>query len=181
LRDAVAFLRNPFSSNEEGKTRKPGAHETEPETELLNRAFVVFERFQTKKDVFARFETLKYRVMAAFGKNTERIFTKTIRTVNEIFVAANMLGTHYWQRQGRVPMEEEEFRKHLKEMQKNQAIFWDMRSPDDAIKRDLDAILSDLESVTAPAFENELSLYGWMKKKLFKMYGWLTKKLFKNK
>ena len=36
-----------------------------------------------------------------------------------------MLSTHYWQRQGRVKMEEDEFDKHLNEMHRYEGIFWD--------------------------------------------------------
>lgn len=168
VRDAIAFIRNPFSNTEEGTTRKRRDHETETETELLNRAYIVYERYQAKKDVVARFATIKYRFMAAFGKDTEGIFTRTQKTLNSIFVAAQMLGTHYWQRQGRVKMAEEEFAKHLEEMHKHEGVFWDHGKPDDEIGTNLNAILAEIERVTAPAFQNESTLYGLFVKKWFR-------------
>ena len=67
VKDAMAMIRNPFSRGDEGGSRKKGEHETETETELLNRGFIVFERYETKKEVFQRFATLKYRFMAALN------------------------------------------------------------------------------------------------------------------
>lgn len=168
VRDAVAFIRNPFSNTDEGSSRKQREYETKAETELLNRAYIVYERYQAKKEVFSRFSTLKYRFMAAFGKDTEEIFLTTIKTVNRIFVAAQKLGSHYWQRQGRVEMSGDEFRKHLDEMHREEAVFWDMDRDDDEIKKELNAVLSDLERVTAPAFEDSTTLYGFLTKRLCK-------------
>lgn len=168
VRDAVAFIRNTFSNTDEGSSRKQREYETEAETELLNRAYIVYERYQAKKEVFSRFSTLKYRFMAAFGKDTEEIFLTTIKTVNRIFVAAQKLGSYYWQRQGRVEMSDDEFRKHLDEMHREEAVFWDMDRDDDEIKKELSAVIADLERITAPAFEDSPTLYGFLTKRLFK-------------
>ena len=59
------------------------------------------------------FNTLKYKFMAVFGTKTEDIFHDTNKTLNSIFISANMLSTHYWQRQGRVKMEPDEFKKYI--------------------------------------------------------------------
>jgi hypothetical protein len=170
VRDAIAFIRNPFSSTNEGSTRERGDYESEEETLLLNRAYIVFERYQTKKDVISRFATLKYRFMAAFGKETESIFTNTQKTLNSIFAAAQILGTHYWQRQGRVQMTKDEFAIHLKEMHKYEEIFWDHGKQEDEIASNLKAILADIERITAPAFQNESTLYEFMTKHRFRKY-----------
>ncbi len=168
VRDAIAFIRNPWSSGNEGNSREKRDSETSEETKLLNRAYIVYERYQAKQETFARFDTIKYRFMAAFGKDTEAIFEKTGRTLHKIFVAAHMLGTYYWPRQGRVPMEEAEFKKHLDEMHKNEGIFWGRLSKDDIIQKDLDEILTLLESVAKPCFEGESTLYRTLTRNLFK-------------
>jgi hypothetical protein len=168
IRDAIAYIRNPFSNTNEGSSRERRECETEAETELLNRAYIVFERYQAKKEVFTRLATLKYRFMAAFGKNTENIFLRANETVNRIFVAAQTLGSHYWQRQGRVQMGEDEFKKHLDEMHREEEVFWDRDKEDDEIRTGLNAVLSDLERVTAPAFQDTTTLYGFLTKQLFR-------------
>ena len=113
IKDAITFIRNPWSSGTEGSTRKRAPHETEAESQLLDRGYIVFERYESKKDIFVRFNTLKYKFMAVFGTETETIFHDTNKTLNSIFSSANMLATHYWQRHGRVKMEPDEFQKHL--------------------------------------------------------------------
>lgn len=166
VRDAISFIRNPCSNINEGKTRKRGENETDEEAELLNRAYVVIERYQTKMDVFSRFASIKYRFMVAFGNDTEHIFKQTQGTLYKIFMAAEQLGKHYWQRQGRVQMSEDERKKHLEEMFKKEEIFWESNSPDDEIKKDLANILAELEKVTAPAFRNESALYRILTRRL---------------
>jgi hypothetical protein len=162
IKDAMAMIRNPWSSGDEGTSRKKGEHETEVETELLNRGYIVFERYEAKKEVFQRFAILKYRFMASFGADTEDIFNSTTKTLNKVFLAARQLATYYWQRQGRVQMTDTEFKKHLDGMHKHEGVFWDMDSPEDEIRGDLKRIQERLDSVTKPAFEEKAKLYGFM-------------------
>jgi hypothetical protein len=168
VRDAIAFIRNPFSSSDAGKTRKQQANESPAETELLNRAYIVVERHDERKDVFAHFATLKYRFMAAVGKETESIFTETQKATNKIFIAAHMLGTCYWPRQGREPMSEAERKEHLDEMWKHEEVFWDTNEPNDAIKASLASILAKLEKVTEPAFRKKSTFMGFISKRMFR-------------
>ncbi|NVK37961.1 MAG: hypothetical protein HWE18_08560 [Gammaproteobacteria bacterium] len=65
IKDAISYVRNPFSSVEEGKTRKKGYHESKEE--LLDRGYTVFDRYEIRKDAIVRFNTLKYKFMASFG------------------------------------------------------------------------------------------------------------------
>lgn len=159
IKDAIAFIRNPWSSGTEGCTRKRAPNETEPESQLLDRGYVVFERYESKKNIFVRFNTLKYKFMAVFGTETEAIFQDTNKTLNSIFSSANMLSTHYWQRQGRVKMEADEFQKHLDEMHKHEGIFWDRYNKNDGIRNQLAITQSALENVTKPCFEEPMKSY----------------------
>ncbi|MGA2193610.1 MAG: hypothetical protein ABSG42_09585, partial [Nitrospirota bacterium] len=131
------------------------------ESELLDRAYIVFERFEKKRDIFIEFEVLKYKFMANFGKESEAIFIRTNYLLNKIFTSAKMLGRHYWPRQGRVPMTGDEFDKHLKEMFRHEKIFWDSYADEDEdeIRKGLSAILVDLEKITKPCFEETSTLY----------------------
>ena len=159
IRDAVTHIRNPFSRNDEGSTRQRGDYETSDETDLLNRGYIVIERYTKREAVFAEFNTLKYRFMASFGPETEEIFLDTNKTVHSIFSSARILATHYWKRQGRVPMEGAEFQKHLDEMHKHEGIFWETGDENDEIKRRLNAIQAKLEAAVAPCFKEPMSLY----------------------
>ena len=167
IKDAIAFIRNPWSSGNEGATRQRSTYETEPETQLLDRGYIVFERYESKKDVFVRFNTLKYKFMAVFGTDTENIFKETNQSLNSIFISSNMLATHYWRRQGRVQIEKDEFQKHLDEMRKHEGIFWDKYSENDEIRNQLAATQNELEKVTKPCFDEPMKTYTIFTKKWF--------------
>ena len=167
IKDAIRFIRNPWSSGNEGKSRQRNNSESEEESQLLDRGYIVFERYEAKKDIFNRFNIIKYKFMASFGSETEAIFTDTNKTLNSIFTAANMLSTYYWQRQGRVQMEPDEFQKHLDEMHKHEGIFWDHQSDDDVIRKELSDIQERLEEITKPCFEEPMKTYSIFTKKWF--------------
>ena len=166
IRDAVAHIRNPFSQKDEGSTRERGYCETQDESDLLNRGYIVIERYTRRESVFSEFNTLKYRFMASFGPETEEIFLETNKTVHSIFSSALILATHYWKRQDRVSMEGAEFQKHLDEMHKHQGIFWETGDENDEIKRCLNAIQAKLEAAVAPCFNEPMSLYALLTKRL---------------
>ncbi|WP_018015913.1 hypothetical protein [Teredinibacter turnerae] len=168
IKDAIALIRSPWSSGTEGNTRKRSEQETEAEARLLDRGYIVFERYESKKEVFVRFNTLKYKFMAVFGTDTESIFKDTNQTLNSIFSSANMLSTHYWQRQGRVKMEADEFQKHLDEMHQHEGIFWDRYNEDDKIRTQLSETQKLLETTTKSCFEEPMKTYTIFTKKWFR-------------
>ena len=51
-RDAIREIRNPFGRSGEGSSRQKADNETERETELLDRAYVVYERYQKHEELF---------------------------------------------------------------------------------------------------------------------------------
>jgi hypothetical protein len=167
VKDAIAYIRNPFASSDEGKTRQRRDGETTAESDLLDRGYIVVERYSKKENVFADFNTLKYKFMASFGPETEPIFIDTNKALNSIFVSARMLATHYWQRQGRVQMEKDEFQKHLDEMHRHEGIFWDIGSDTDEIRVQLKAIQERLEQATASCFQEPMSTFKILTKKWF--------------
>ena len=162
LKDAIAMIRSPFSSLGEGGTRKKSEYESDETTGLLDRAYIVFERYSKKEAVFADFNTLKYRFMASFSANSEQIFIDTNKVLNSIFASAQMLGTHYWQRQGRVPMEQEEFKQHLEEMHQHERVFWDYGTDEDEIREKLAKIQQRLEVIVKPCFQEPMRTYSWL-------------------
>ncbi|OGW76340.1 MAG: hypothetical protein A3J72_00385 [Nitrospirae bacterium RIFCSPHIGHO2_02_FULL_40_19] len=86
--------------------------------------------------------------MARFGRENETPFIELNKILNEIFLAAQMLGTHYWQRQGRVKMEGEEFKKHLEEMHKHESIFWFQGEKRDEIGPRVEKVIKQVEDIT---------------------------------
>ena len=148
VEDAIREIRNPISYGCEGKTRKRAENEVQAESQLLDQAYVVFERYQKRKKLFAELRSIKYRFMAAFGIQAGEPFTELDRILGKIFSSARMLGTHYWQRQGRVTMSEEAFQKHLDEMYKHEAVFWWTGDEEDRIDSRMRNVINQVEKVT---------------------------------
>lgn len=78
-----------------------------------------------------------------------------------------MLATHYWQRQGRVQMEADDFQEHLDEMRQHEGIFWDRYNKNDEVREKLSIIQTSLESVTKPCFEEPMKTFTIFTKKWF--------------
>ena len=68
VRDAISFIRNSWAIQDEGKSRKKGESEDPKVSEILDRAYVVYERYEKQKEVFIEFNVMKYKFMAFFGK-----------------------------------------------------------------------------------------------------------------
>lgn len=145
--DAIRDIRSPFSYGGEGKSRNKSEDESKEESVLLDRAYIVFERYRSYEKLFSELRSLKYRMMAMFGPSAGRHFDELKRVVNDIFLAAEMLGTHYWQRQGRAEMDKVEFKQHLKEKHEYEAIFWYRGEKRDTIGPRVHDIIVHLEDI----------------------------------
>jgi hypothetical protein len=174
IKDAIASIRSPLSYRGEGGSRTRVETESTGEAEILDRAYIAFERYDKFKTVFNEFNTLKYRFMASFGPDSEAVFFQTQTTVNLILSSAQMLGTHYWQRQGRVKMSSEEFDAHLKEMKQHQENFWDVGNENDDIRRRLGVVQSRLDAIVAPCFKEPMVTYSILTTNFWKKI-WGTK------
>jgi hypothetical protein len=83
--------------------------------------------------------------MALFGDNAAKPFNDLNKVINDIFIASEML-RFYWKDQGhREWKNDDEFKKHLDEMHKYEAIFWQI-TPKDEITPRVDAVISEIES-----------------------------------
>jgi hypothetical protein len=145
-RDVISYIRNPFGYVGEGSTRKAAPNESPEEKQINDNAYVVFERYNKNQDLFNKLYSMRYRYMARFGKDSAKPFDDLRNIVNEIFISARML-SHYWKEQGhRTWKSEKEFKKHLEEMQKHEAIFWEMNADKDTIIPKVNAVISDIEA-----------------------------------
>ena len=149
-RDVISFIRSPFGFSGEGSTRNASPNETPEEKQINDRAYVVFERYNKRQDLFNKLYSMRYRYMARFikdfGKDSAKPFEDLRKIVNEIFLSARML-SYYWEQQGRrMWKDDEEFQRHLEEMHKYEAIFWEMSPDKDPIMPRVDAVISDIEA-----------------------------------
>jgi len=164
VKDSIAFIRNPFSHHGEGNTRERGKDETSKDSDLLDRGYIVVERYQKREPVFSEFNTLKYRCMASFGPETEAIFGTINKALNSIFHSARILTRLYWRDLPYVSGGER-YQRHLEEMHRFEKILWDTGAEDDEIRLELQEAQKKLEAVTAPCFEEPISLYTFLTKR----------------
>ena len=85
-RDAIRDIRNPFGRVGEGNSRQKADNETDSETKLLDRAYVIFERYQKHEDIFNNLQSTRYRFMARFGRENEAPFIELNKILNEISI-----------------------------------------------------------------------------------------------
>jgi hypothetical protein len=86
---AIRYIRNPIGHQDEGKTRKVNDNETPEQTEALNQAFAVRERYNRSNKSLQKLHALKYRFIALFGKEYEVHFDKFNQVIKNIFFAAD--------------------------------------------------------------------------------------------
>ncbi|MCB8981671.1 MAG: hypothetical protein H6657_30045 [Ardenticatenaceae bacterium] len=155
--DAIKEIRSPFSYVGEGKTRKRSENELEEQSELLDRAYIVFERYQKREELFAQLRATKYRAMASFGAKASEPFDEIGKILKEIFLAANMLATQYWPRQGYRHLTEEQFLQNRGQMEHYEAIFWYMGEEKDEIGRRAHKAIKAIENIAREEIEGKVA------------------------
>jgi len=168
--DIIKEIRSPWSNSEEGASRLRRDDERKEETALLNRAYIVIERYKKKDEFFSELFALKYRFMSVFGQDSGSSFSELSSVLKDIFGASYMLGTYYWPRQGRVQMEEGEFKKHLDEMHKKEAIFWDMGENHDEIGSRVRSAVEKIENIAKNSYRRDnnflINAKAWLSQKI---------------
>jgi len=93
-RDVIRAIRSPFGVVGEGSTRNSGPNESPEEKQINDSAYVVFERYSKRQDLFNKVYSMRYRYMARFGKDSSKPFDDLNKIVSEIFSSAQMLAYH---------------------------------------------------------------------------------------
>jgi hypothetical protein len=144
--DVIRQIRSPFGSVGEGSTRNPSPNESQEEKQINDKAYVAFERYYKRQDLFNKLYSMRCRYTTHFGKDSAKPFNDLSKIVNEILTSARVL-TFYWMDQGHRQWENnEEFQKHLKEMHKHEAVFWEMSADEDTITPRVNMVISDIEA-----------------------------------
>ncbi len=148
IQDAISIIRSPLGYVGEGKSRKRDKNEREEDSEILDRAYVVIERFENNKEPFFKLRALKYRFITIFGKESECFFNDVVILTNRIISVSGLLGKRYWKDQGKRQFTEEQFEKHLKRMEEYEGVIWENNSEnEDEIKIKLEQIIEGIEKV----------------------------------
>lgn len=151
-KNAIIAIRSPLGYGGEGTTRKQGENETPEQKKARDNAFVVFERFKEREQVFNKLLSLRYRFMAQIGRETEKPFEEIRSITNKIFIAARMLAdlwstdiTYY------TPKRQE---KHFESVQKYKDIFWE-GAPEDELSERLEKAVLDMENICCKVISGE--------------------------
>jgi ADP-heptose:LPS heptosyltransferase len=140
-KDAIRAIRNPFSYQGEGKTRKPQENETPREKEARDRFYFVFERFEKRQEIFNKLHSKRYQFMARFGTEKSKPFEDLRMIVIEIQVSANSLSRIWSSNHISEDME--------KRRQEHESIIW-IGGEDDPIESRVKKIISDIEAICRP-------------------------------
>jgi hypothetical protein len=144
-RDVISYIRSPFGYVGEGSSRKSSESESPEEKQIYDRAYVLVERYNKNQGLFNKIYSMRYRFMAQFGKEASVPFDDLRKIVNDIFISSRMLAD-YWKDQGRRTWKTEgDFEKHLEEMHKYEAVFWEMSADRDPIIPRVNAVISNIE------------------------------------
>lgn len=145
-KEKISIIRSPGGYVGEGKTRKRSENERPEVSEILDNAYVFFERYEREKEPFIKLYTLKFRFIAVFGKNAYEPFDEIRKIINEILIAANRLETRYWKDQGRKHFTEQQFEKHLAEMEKYEAVIWTSFEENDELENKVNRAIKKIET-----------------------------------
>jgi len=144
-RDAIGAIRNPFSFEGEGSTRKPQEGETPQEKQARDNAYVVYERLDKRKEVFNKLHSKRYQFMARFDKEEAKPFEELRHIVIEIKCAANQLAELWCE----VPFDEED-KKTLREQKKEWESIFRYHGSSDTVEPRVEKIISDIDAICKP-------------------------------
>jgi len=153
-RNAVQHIRNPFSHAKEGSSRKADENETPEQKEAYDRAYVLFERFNTHLELFNRMHSIRYRFMAQFGTDAGKPFEDFKRTLNIMQASAQALA-RAWAESYRHFRTEKQEAAHYDFIKEQENIFWEGLPEEDTIKPKVDKCIDDIENICRPIIDNK--------------------------
>jgi hypothetical protein len=145
ISETFDMMRNPCGYVGEGKTRKRRDGESQEESDILDKAYVLVERYEKNKEPFIKLQSLKYQFMALYGNETKEYFNEIMQLRNQLFHASHMLGTRYWKDQGRRKMTEQQEKQHLGKMDKFERLFWSDFEEKDEFNESMDSCINKIE------------------------------------
>ncbi len=153
-RDAVQHIRNLFSQGNEGSSRKADGNETPEQKEAYDRAYVLFERFNTHLELFNKMHSIRYRFMAQFGTDVGKPFEDFRRTLNIMQASAQALA-RAWAENHRHFRTDKQEAAHYDFVTKQENIFWETLPEEDTIKPKVEKCIDDIEKICRPIIDNK--------------------------
>ena len=145
-KDAITYVRNPFSFGGEGRTRERSEGEAEEDAQRRDRHFVPFERLNTVSDKFSGLYKTQLLCRYHFGEDAYNALGELFKARQRVRISASLLAKAA--DRGYVP--ENRMDEHLKRIEKWEADIWVGADEDDKISKALDDAQKILEKVCTP-------------------------------
>ncbi len=147
--DVINYMRFPGSYGYEGESRESSENETKEQKKVRNNAYVLIERYQPEKEIFSELQSLRYRFMAIFGKDSANPFEDLRILKNRLFLSSNRL-SRLWSENLESIKSEKERNTIIKSIEKEELYFWDDFSENDVVKPQLQKIIEKIEQICLP-------------------------------
>jgi len=158
-RDAIAYIRHPFSRGTESDDIERGESESDKNYTARKRANIVFFRYKEHQELFNKIHSMRYRFMAQIGKDDSVPFDELRNLINQIFISAKVLA-RLWARDHFRTEDAQE--KHWNDIEKYEAIFWDGMSEEDPINGKLNDTIKKIESTCNNVISGAGTLHGFL-------------------
>lgn len=168
VEDIIAEIRTPLSWEGEGRTRRRGEHESPQDSDRLDRAWIVIERYQRHQRFFAELRALRYRAIAMFGEGVVGSFDEVEAVIRAILQSSHMLGSYHWKRQGEGFIDRAEFDRHLRDKWECEAVIWKMSGDKDKISPRVSAAVRQIEGIARPEFQALDSIWRKLTRRLIR-------------
>jgi hypothetical protein len=152
-RDAVRHIRSPFSYPGEGSSRKSDENETPEQKKAYDRAYVLFERYNTHNELFNKMHSMRYRFMAQFGTKAGKPFEDFRHVLNKMQVSAQALASEWAKRYHHYRTDEQE-PSHFNFIKEQENIFWEGLPEEDKIKPQVEQCIDSIEKICRPIIDN---------------------------
>jgi hypothetical protein len=162
--DVIKYMRHPMSFSSETASIERGDKENEAEYQARKNASIVFMRYNEHQELFNKLHSMRYRFMAQIGKEEAKPFDNLRNIVNEITAAARVLARLWPRGQFRT---DEQWDKHLMQIEKYEAVFWAGLEEEDPILPKLNTVIFEIESTCQSVIAGKGTLHSALNWKIW--------------
>jgi hypothetical protein len=145
IRDAIGAIRSPFGFEGEGKSRKRAENESEQQSEVLDKAFVIVERYQKYFEKFAKLNGQRYRIRSLFGEDYLGPFLKMDDIVRQMMISSRQLQMIWEQMERRARTHRDIDDKISEELRKWEDVFYGGANTESPVTIETNEMVSEAE------------------------------------
>lgn len=165
--DVIKHIRHPMSYAHEREDVEKSESETDAQFSARKNASVVFHRYNKHNELFNKLHASRYRFMAQIGVEKAKPFDELRQIVNKVVLSARTL-SRLWAREHF--HNDSDWTRHLEQIQKHEAIFWEGTIEDDPINPLVRDVIFDIEETCRAIISADRSCDFLGIKKFYKKY-----------